>query len=139
MPIEMLTYAGLAERLKISPEAARALAKRLRLQRSRSNDGKTLVSVDLADIQHSPMPARSPAGDRALRAKLDTLQAELAKMEEVAVGHRADFERERDRADRVVAELLRLTADAMMAREEAAHLKAEAALRSWPWWRRLAG
>ena len=40
----MLTYAGLAERLKISPEAARALAKRLRLQRSRSNDGKTLVS-----------------------------------------------------------------------------------------------
>ena len=60
-------------------------------------------------------------------------------MEEVAAGHRADFERERDRADRVVAELLRLTADAMMAREEAAHLKAEAALRSWPWWRRLAG
>jgi DNA-binding Lrp family transcriptional regulator len=30
MAIEMLTYAALAERLKISPEAARALAKRLR-------------------------------------------------------------------------------------------------------------
>ena len=54
MPIEMLTYAGLAERLKISPEAARALAKRLRLQRSRSNEGKTLLSVDLAEIQHTP-------------------------------------------------------------------------------------
>jgi hypothetical protein len=50
MAIEMLTYAALAERLKISPEAARALAKRL--QRPRSNDGKTLLSVDLAEIQH---------------------------------------------------------------------------------------
>jgi hypothetical protein len=38
-----------------------------------------------------------------------------------------------------MVELLRITADAMMAREEAAHLKGEAALRSWPWWRRLAG
>jgi hypothetical protein len=60
-------------------------------------------------------------------------------MEKLAAGHRADFERERDRADRVVAELLRLTADAMMARQEGPDLKAEAALRSWPWWRRLAG
>ena len=44
MPVEMLTYADLGERLKISPEAARALVKRHRWPRSRSNDGKTLVS-----------------------------------------------------------------------------------------------
>jgi hypothetical protein len=61
MAIEMLTYAALAERLKISPEAARALAKRLRLQRSRSNDGKTLLSVDLADTAH---PQARPATGR---------------------------------------------------------------------------
>jgi hypothetical protein len=43
MPIEMLTYAALGERLNCSPEAARALAKRLRLPRQRANDGKALV------------------------------------------------------------------------------------------------
>ena len=64
MAIEMLNYAELAARLKISPEAARSLAKRLRLPRSRGNDGKALVSVDLAEINHAPLPARSPAGTR---------------------------------------------------------------------------
>ena len=59
MAIEMLTYAALAERLKISPEAARALAKRLRLKRSRSNDGKSLLSVELAEIQHTWTRGRS--------------------------------------------------------------------------------
>jgi hypothetical protein len=39
--IENLTYAALAERLKISPEAARALVKRMRLPRHRLNDRKT--------------------------------------------------------------------------------------------------
>ncbi|MGM4957221.1 hypothetical protein ACT4MK_17850 [Bradyrhizobium barranii] len=59
MPVEMFTYADLGERLKISPEAARALVKRHRLPRSRSNDGKTLVQVDLAEISHSPV-TRAP-------------------------------------------------------------------------------
>jgi hypothetical protein len=136
MAIEMLTYAVLAERLKISPEAARALAKRLRLQRSRSNDGKTLLSVDLAEIQHTPKPARSPAGDRLDKGKIETLQAEIARLKELAAGHRADFERERDRFDRTMIELMRATTDAMIAREEAAYLKGEAAA---PRWRLLAG
>jgi hypothetical protein len=39
------------------------------------------------------------------------LQTELAKVEASAAGHRADFERERERADRLMAELLRATAD----------------------------
>ena len=66
MAIEMLNYADLAARLTISPEAARALAKRLRLPRSRGNDGKALVSVDLAEINHAPLPARSPPGHQAV-------------------------------------------------------------------------
>jgi hypothetical protein len=139
MPVEMLTYAALAERLEISPEAARALAKRLRLQRSRSNDGKTLVRVDLAEIQHNRMPTRSPAGDRLRQQKIESLQAELEKLQALAAGHRADFERERERADRVMVELLRMTTEAMMAKQQAAHLKGELAARMWPWWRRLAG
>ena len=70
MPVEMLTYADLGERLKISPEAARALVKRHRLPRSRANDGKTLVQVDLTEISHSPI-ARQPqaqAGHQAVTA-----------------------------------------------------------------------
>lgn len=100
MPVEMLTYAELGERLKISPEAARALAKRHRLPRSRSNHGKALVQIDLAEISHSPL-SRGPqaqAGHQAvtdLMQKIVTLQAELFEMEAIANGHRVDFERVR--------------------------------------------
>jgi chromosome segregation ATPase len=141
MPVEMLTYADLADRLKISPEAARAIAKRHRLPRSRANDGKTLVKIDLAEVQHRALPARSPGGHQAviaaLKAKIETLQAEIARLEAVAAGHRADFERERDRADRVMSELLKATSDVVAAKEATAWLEGElAALRSrsetWP-------
>jgi hypothetical protein len=47
--------------------------------------------VDVAELSHKPMPARSPAGDRPITA---ALQAELTKTEALAAGHRADFERE---------------------------------------------
>jgi hypothetical protein len=58
MPIEHLTYVRIAERLSVSPEAARAVVKRNRLPRSRANDGKTLVAIDLEEIRHKPLPAR---------------------------------------------------------------------------------
>lgn len=144
MPVEKLTYADLASRLKVSPEAARALAKRLRLPRIKGNDGKALVSVDLAEINHAPLPGRSPGGHQAvaaaLKAKVEALQAELTKMEANATGHRADFERERDRADKLMAELLKMTADAMGAKETAARLDGElATLKARSWWQRIAG
>ena len=46
MPIETLTYVALAARLKISPVAARSLAKRRQLPRSLSDNGNALVCVD---------------------------------------------------------------------------------------------
>ena len=54
MPTEQLTYAQIAERLSVSPEAARAIVKRHRLPRSRRNDGKTLAAIDLKEIRHMP-------------------------------------------------------------------------------------
>jgi molecular chaperone GrpE (heat shock protein) len=42
-----------------------------------------------------------------LKAKVEALQTELAKLEATATSHRADFECERERADRLMAELLR--------------------------------
>jgi hypothetical protein len=130
MPIEMLTYAALGARLGISPAAARSLAKRLRLPCSLSDDGKALVSVDLAEIHHRPRPrtGNKPAEVTLLAVKITALQAEIARLEAIAAGHRADFEHERARADRLVVELLQATAETMAAKEAKARL--EGALRN---------
>jgi chromosome segregation ATPase len=132
MAVEALTYADLGKRLGCSPEAARALAKRLRLPRQRANDGKALVTIDLAEIEHKPLPARSPAGHPSvateLKAHIELLESELAKVEAAAAGHRADFERERDRADKLLSEVLRTTLDLMAAKEAAARAEGELAV-----------
>ena len=125
MPIEMLTYAALGARLGISPTAARSLAKRHRLPCSLSDGGKALVSVDLAEIRHTPRP---PAGNKEgnsilLAAKIAALQEEIVRLEATAAGHRADFEHERERADRLMSELRQATAEAMAAREAKAKLE----------------
>ncbi|WP_407175392.1 hypothetical protein [Bradyrhizobium sp. STM 3562] len=143
MPIEMLTYAELGDRLKISSEAARALAKRHRLPRSRSNDGKTLVQVDLTEINHTPVAraAQSPAGDQvvtALKEHIATLQTDLLEMKALAGSHRADFEKECDRTNKLLAELLKANVETLTAREKAAQLEGTLVILRQPWWRRLA-
>jgi hypothetical protein len=133
MSVDTLTYAALGARLKISPGAACSLARRRRLPRLLSDDGKALVSVDLAAIRHTPRPPRGrQAGNIALvAAKIEALKAEIARLEARAVDHRADFERERERADRLTVELLQATAETMAARELTARLEDEvAALRT---------
>jgi len=125
MSVEMLTYAALGARLNISPQAARSLSRRLGLPRSLSDDGKALVSVDLAEIRHTPRPPRGRASSSALlAAKFEALKAEIARLETTAADHRADFERERERADRLAVELLQATAETTAAQEA---LKAEIA------------
>ena len=154
MSVETLTYDQIAERMNVSREAARAIVKRHRLPRSRSNDGKTLVAIDLDEIQHKPLPARSPRGHQPvseavtlLHERIKTLEAELATEQQRSGGHRADYERERDRADRerdradkLVTESLAQLIELMTVREVTARLEGEvAALRSPPkrrWWRR---
>jgi hypothetical protein len=124
MPIEALTYAALGARLNISPKAARSLAKRLHLPSSLSDDGKALVSVDLAEIQHRPRPpSLRRAHDTTLAAKIAALEAEVVRLGAQATAHRADFEHERERADRLLVELLQANADTMAARETMARLE----------------
>jgi hypothetical protein len=125
MPVETLTYAALGARLTISAGAARSLATRLRLPRSASDDGRTLVTVDLAAIRHTPRPRGCrEAGDVApLAARIVALQVEITRLEATAAGHRADFERERERADRLMVELLHATAETMAAKETTARLE----------------
>jgi hypothetical protein len=143
MPVEMLTYADLGERLKISPEAARALVKRHRWPRSRSNDGKTLVQVDLTEISHSPIvrPPQAQSGHQvvtALKEKIESLQAELLEMKAIASGYRGDFERECERTNKLLAELLKATSESSDAREKAALLEGKLSMLMQPWRRRLA-
>ena len=71
MTTESLTYSELGDRLGCSPEAARSLARRLRLLRKPGNDGKVRAIVDLAEIQYKPAPARSPDGPQADNAALN--------------------------------------------------------------------
>ncbi|PPQ14037.1 hypothetical protein CV770_39185 [Bradyrhizobium sp. AC87j1] len=172
MCVALLTYADLSARLNISREAARSLARRRRLPRSRSDDGKALVSVDLAELQYTPRPRRARRADpiaasmarieavepfpfrRGRNGALDSysdafssrepvstslenaletesFKAEIARLEDVATAYRAVFERERERADRLVVELQQATAETMAANAWAARLEDEVtALRS---------
>jgi hypothetical protein len=109
----------------------------------RETTARPVITVDVSEIRHKPLPARAPRGDQTvimLKTRIESLEAEIAKIEISAVGHCADFERERDRADRLVTELLKATADLMAAREVTARLEGEiAALRPKPktWWQWL--
>jgi hypothetical protein len=82
-----------------------------------------------------------------LKAELDVLRAEIAKIEALVTSRQTEFRAavESDRAERLMAELLRMTAELMSAQEAAARIESElATLRSlrssrpW-WWRMLAG
>src|SRR5262245_3271375 len=136
MCVENLTYGALGARLNISAAAARSLARRLQLPRSRSEDGKALVSVDLTQIKHTPHPpGRRYAGELAeLTGQIAALRADNVLLETISAGHRADFERERERfehererADRLMAELLQAKSDAATSRETVARLESEIA------------
>jgi hypothetical protein len=125
MSVEILTYAALGARLNISPKAARSLTRRLRLPRSLSDDGKALVGVDLAEIRHTPRPRRARADNSALLAsKIEALKAEIARLKTTAADHRADCERERERADRLALALLQLTAEITASLEATARIDA---------------
>jgi hypothetical protein len=93
------------------------------LPRSLSDDGKALVCVDLAEVRHTPRP---PVGRQAGNIALfESLKAAIARLEARAVDHSADFERERERADRLEVELLQATAEVMAAKEVTARLEGE--------------
>ena len=141
MSVETLPHAGIAYRLGFF-SAFQALVNRFRLPRQPRKADTKHMTVDLAA---SPaVAARSPVDDRplvaTLTARIETLEADFAKVEAAAALHRADFERERERCERLMVEVLKGTAELMAAREAAAKMAGElAAFQARPWWRRLAG
>jgi hypothetical protein len=74
------------------------------LPRLRSNDdNKTLVAIDFAEIQHHPTPRRQPPDNPAdiatLKERITALEAEVCAEQRRSAYYRADFDRERNRAD----------------------------------------
>lgn len=73
-----------------------------------------------------------------VKVKVDGMRAEIKRLEMVAASYRTDFERERERTDQLVGELLRMTATAMHAESARTELEGElVALQSRKWWQRL--
>ncbi|MET4120915.1 hypothetical protein ABIB85_007345 [Bradyrhizobium sp. JR1.5] len=134
MCVELLTYADLGAQLSISREAARSLARRRRLPRSQSEDGKALVSVDVSELRYTPRPRRARRApiDASLAqieaVKIEAFKAEVARLEAVATAYRAVFERERERADRLAVELTQAAAETTAANAWAAILENEVAV-----------
>jgi len=139
--LEQLTYAQIGERLNVSSEEARAIVKRNGLPRSHGNDGRTLVAIDLDELRHKPMPARSTRGrlvtDVVAALRIEQLEAELAAEQQRSAGHRADYERERERADLLVRaqEILDIQLKNLRLLLQAERPAAPRTLREW--WRRL--
>ena len=103
--LEQLTYVQIAERLSISSEGARAMVKRNRLPRAHDKHGKTLVAIDLDELQHKSLPVwpprRQPVNDvvATLKTRIEQLEAELAAEQQRSAEHRTHSEHERERAD----------------------------------------
>jgi hypothetical protein len=99
--------------------------------------------------QTTPDQPAAPSGARGapaakLKAEIEMLQAKIAELEGLVADRRTAFHAagERDRAERLLAELLRMTADLMSARESSARLEGElnklrAQRNQRPWWWRL--
>jgi len=106
--LEQLTYAQIGEHLNISPDGARAIVKRNRLPRSHAKDGRTLVAIDFDELRQKSLPVRAPRAQQVtdvvatLKARIEQLEAELATEQQRSAGHRADYERERARAEQLI-------------------------------------
>jgi uncharacterized small protein (DUF1192 family) len=103
MPAETLTCVATTDRLGFAG-AFRAFVNWLRVPVPDRNNGNALVAVDVAE--RPTVAVRSPEVDQSvvatLTARIATLEAEFARVEAAAAIHRADFERERERCERLL-------------------------------------
>ncbi len=138
-----LTYAELAEALKITPESANRLARRKRWPRVKGNDGRTRVAVPEEALVRPVMPLDKPLDSpadspvdspqdtliKALEAHVETLKQQLAGTETRLTAADASLAAEQAKTEKAIAAFAAL----------AERLDALAAERAKSWWRRLAG
>jgi hypothetical protein len=144
-----LTYAELAEALKITPESANRLARRKRWPRVKGNDGRARVAVPDEALVRPVSPPDNPPDSpmdsppdsspdkliKALEAHVATLREQLAAAEaRLAAADARDAQHVADLA----AERAQ-TAKAIAAFSTLADRLDQLAAERRPWWRRLAG
>jgi hypothetical protein len=150
-----LTYAELAEALKITPASANKLARRRRWPRVPGNDGKARVSVPEEALvrRDSPpdVPPVSPPDNliKSLQARVENLIAELAGARGELGGVREALGEARARADAADTRAAEIAADlaaekaragrAIEAFADLADRLDQLAEARRPWWRRIAG
>jgi hypothetical protein len=84
------------------------------------------------------MPSERELAPGQSDARVAELKELVTRAEAIAARQRADYERERERAETLALELQRIFADLVAAKERAARLEGElATLRALPWWLRL--
>ncbi len=140
--IQSLTYAELAEALRITPESANRLARRRRWPRSLGNDGKVRVTVPEGVLVRADSPPVSPPDCPPVNP-VHALQARIAGLEGELTGVRMALAEARARADAAEARHAYERDQADRAREQLAavadRLMALAINQRRPWWRRLVG
>jgi len=137
-----LTYAEMAEALKITPESANRLARRRRWPRVKGNDGRTRVAVPEEALVRPDSPQVSPTDSPPIVPSDNHVHMQIARLEGELVGTREALAEARARAG------------AAEARAEAAETRMEKAVAAFaalaerldaladsrrPWWRRLVG
>jgi hypothetical protein len=144
MPEQWLDYHALAAHWQVGPEAARARVRRGRFQRRTNNLGAVEVLLDTSAPIPPPRkkhqdgqtgtatPSDTPDAETPSRTALEALEGHIATLKEQLVRAEAATAAERQRTADLTAELLKITADLLAARQAA-----EARPRSW--WQRLAG
>ena len=101
--------------------------------------------VDLDELHHKPLPARSQRGHQSvteavatLKARVAELEADLAKAEERSAGHRADTDQMVTAQDRLITELENLRTLLQTAQQPATPQPASRLVRAWRWMRATA-
>jgi len=117
MEPEWLSYAAVADRLGITPEAARSRAKRLGWRRQMSNDGraKVLVALEPRPASDRPVTPRSSPGRKAdadalahaLESHIKTLQGENETLRQQLDAAEARAAAEAEKAARAIAAFAR--------------------------------
>jgi hypothetical protein len=144
MATQMMTYDELGALWGVSRDAARKKLESLKLPRQKRNHSKARVLIDIhtslkARKETARRPAEVQAEIVALKPHIQTLIAEVERLTALAATRRADFEREREHAEKVSAEFARLINMVAKMEKWRAEMDAEAEWRSRLWWRRALG
>ena len=141
MPDEWMTYEQVAEQLNVTPEAARQRAIRGGWQPCKGTDGRARIrmpggetnDVRTPSVREDAKAVRNPDGQTAAARLMVALEAHVEILKADVQMERERLADERERANKAIADYMRLATEYVCRTDELAKLKGR------PWWKRLAG